>query len=155
MFKIPKVRYLLFATLTSISLTQIVQAQETTSLTVVVNGIRHQKGEICFRVFADANGFPSGDTDGVASGCTKISGSYAKKEFSGLKPGRYAVAVIDDQNGDYKLDTDFFGIPQEGFGISNNPRVSISTGSPSFSKASFPIRKNTQIKINMKYSLDP
>ena len=67
----------------------------------------------------------------------------------------YAVAVVDDQNGDHKLNKDFFGIPQEGFGISKNPPVSISTGTPKFNNASFQVDKNTSINIFLKYSLDP
>jgi uncharacterized protein (DUF2141 family) len=72
-----------------------------------------------------------------------------------LKPGAYAVAVVDDQNGDRKLNSDFFGIPKEGFGISKNPTVSIVTGTPKFRDASFVVNKNTKVNIQMKYSLDP
>lgn len=71
-----------------------------------------------------------------------------------MKPGTYAVAIVDDQNGDRKLNKDFFGIPTEGFGISNNPTVSVQTGSPEFRDASFLLNKNTTIKIVVKYSLD-
>ncbi len=85
---------------------------------------------------------------------TLVKGSSGTKQFYGLKPGTYAVAVIDDQNGNHKLDTNFLGIPQEGFGISKNPTVSISTGAPKFQQASFSLRKDITIKIFMKYSLD-
>ncbi|MFO0171847.1 MAG: DUF2141 domain-containing protein, partial [Aphanizomenon sp.] len=50
---------------------------------------------------------------------------------------------------------DFFGIPKEGFGISQNPTVSISTGTPKFKNSSFKVDKNTTINIFLKYSLDP
>ncbi len=131
-----------------------VNAEPTYTLTVIVNGIKHQKGQICVRVFANKEGFPLDDTSEVKSGCVRITGSSVKKQFSGLKPGMYAVAVVDDQNGDYKLNRDFLGIPQEGFGISNNPTVSIKTGIPKFSNASFLLQKDTTIKILMKYDLD-
>ena len=109
---------LLIATLLTISFTEIAQAESTTSLTVIVNGIRNQTGEICMRVYNSEKGFPTSDKSGIQSGCTKITGGSVKQVFSGLKPGNYAVAVVDDQNGDHKLNKDFFGIPQEGFGIS-------------------------------------
>ena len=64
-----------------------------------------------------------------------------------MKPGTYAVAVVDDQNGDRKLNKDFFGIPKEGFGISKNPTVSIQTGTPKFRDASFVVNKNTTVNI--------
>ncbi|MFH7029702.1 MAG: DUF2141 domain-containing protein [Heteroscytonema crispum UTEX LB 1556] len=146
--------YCLLATLVSFGLTKPVNAEPTATLTVIVNGLRPQNGQLCLRVFSNEQGFPMGNT-GVKSGCTKITGSSVLQKFSGLKPGNYAVAVVDDENGDRKLDTDFFGIPKEGFGISNNPTVSIQTGTPSFNKASFSVKKNTTINILMKYKLDP
>ncbi|WP_191755862.1 DUF2141 domain-containing protein [Komarekiella delphini-convector] len=155
MLKISQLHHLLLATLMSLSLAETVHAEQTATLTIAVNGIRHQKGEICFRVFANEEGFPLSDTSEVQSGCAKITGNSVKKVFSGLKPGAYAVAVVDDQNGDRKLNTDFFGIPKEGFGISKNPTVSIQTGTPKFRDASVAVSKNTTLNIVMKYSLDP
>jgi len=152
MFKIVN---LFIATLLTISFTEIAQAESTTSLTVVVNGIRNQTGEICLRVYNSEKGFPDNAKSEVKSGCTKITGNSIKQVFSGLKPGNYAVAVVDDQNGDHKLNKDFFGIPEEGFGISRNPVVSIRTGTPKFKNASLKVDKNTTINIFLKYSLDP
>lgn len=137
------------------SLSYEINAQPTSTLTVVVKGIKHQKGQICIRVFASEKGFPLGKTGEVKSGCTPITGNYVKKQFTGLKPGTYAVAVLDDQNGDHQLHRDFLGFPQEGFGISNNPTVSVLTGVPKFRDASFALQKNTTINIFMKYGLDP
>ncbi|WP_373527734.1 DUF2141 domain-containing protein [Nostoc sp.] len=149
-----KLSHVLLATLVSISFAKTVNAEPTATLSVVINGIQHQKGEICFRVYAGEKGFPMSNTSEGKSGCAKITGSSVKKEFSGLKPGTYAIAVVDDQNGDRKLNKDFFGIPQEGFGISKNPTVSIQTGAPKFRDASFVVNKNTTVNIIMKYSLD-
>ncbi|MBN3924654.1 DUF2141 domain-containing protein [Nostoc sp. NMS4] len=149
-----KLSRVLLATLVSISFAKTVNAEPTETLSVVVNGIHHKKGEICFRVYANEKGFPMSSTSEAQSGCAKITGTSVKKEFSGLKPGTYAVAVVDDQNGDRKLNKDFFGIPKEGFGISKNPTVSIQTGTPKFRDASFVVNKNTTVTIIMKYSLD-
>jgi uncharacterized protein (DUF2141 family) len=155
MMKLAQLRHLLLASLLSLGCISVVNAQTATKLTVVVNGIRHQKGDICFRVYASEKGFPMSDTSEVQSGCTKITGKSVTKHFYGLKPGKYAVAIVDDQNGNRKLETDFFGIPKEGFGISNNPKVSIQTGTPKFYKSSFTVSRNTTINISVKYSLDP
>jgi uncharacterized protein (DUF2141 family) len=40
-----------------------------------------------------------------------------------LPAGSYAVQVMHDENGNGKLDTNVMGIPVEGYGFSNNPRV--------------------------------
>jgi len=45
------------------------------------------------------------------------------------------MAVIHDENMNGKLDTNWLGIPKEGYGFSNNARG--VAGAPSFSAASF------------------
>ncbi len=144
-------------TIAGISLATIVNAESNPTLTVVVNGVRSQQpdgGQICMRVFSGNKGFPNSAESGVKSACVPITGNSVTKQFSGLKPGIYAVGIIDDENGDEKLNTDWLGIPKEGFGMSRNPTVSVTTGTPKFGDASFPVRKNMTININLKYSLD-
>ena len=145
----------LCAALASLSFPKTGTTEPAAKLTVVIDGLRHQNGQVCLRIFADGRGFPQGDTSEVKSGCTKITGHSVIKQFYGLKPGTYAVAVLDDEYGDHRLHKNFLGIPEEGFGISNNPTVSVLTGTPRFQDASFSVRKDTTIRIVMKYSLDP
>ncbi|HYW19224.1 MAG TPA: DUF2141 domain-containing protein [Nodularia sp. (in: cyanobacteria)] len=154
MWKMTHFTRVVVATLLSISFAKIVNAEPTATLTVVVNGINNQKGEICMGVYSRAKSFPLSTNDVITSACVPNKGSNLIHNFSGLKPGNYAVAVVDDQNGDRKLNKDFFGIPKEGFGISRNPTVSIVTGTPNFHDASILLRQNTKINILMKYSLD-
>jgi uncharacterized protein (DUF2141 family) len=59
----------------------------------------------------------------------------ASFEFSDIKPGKYAIAVIHDENCNGKLDTNMFGIPKEGYGFSSGAEVTMSA--PSFSDAVF------------------
>ena len=153
MVKASKFSPFLLATLASLGFARTVTAS-TAKLTVIIDGLRHQNGEVCLRIYSSERGFPRSDTSEVQSGCTKITGSSVTKEFYGLKPGNYAVAVLDDEHGDHKLHTNFLGIPEEGFGISNNPTVSVLTGAPKFKDAKFSLTKNTTIRILMKYSLD-
>jgi small-conductance mechanosensitive channel len=51
-------------------------------------------------------------------------------------PGTYALAVIHDENMNGKLDTNWLGIPIEGYGFSNGAKGLF--GAPSFSAARFP-----------------
>ncbi|MEL7245283.1 MAG: DUF2141 domain-containing protein [Cyanobacteria bacterium J06573_2] len=154
--KIIKYCGLLFFTLTSLGLAFETDAVENSAnLTVAIKNLKNQKGQVCLRIYDSENGFPLGNSNKSKSQCLKIDGNSLKQEFIGLKKGTYAVAVIDDQNENNKLDRDFFGIPEEGFGISNNPKVSIKTGIPKFKTASFSLQQNQKIDIEMKYSLDP
>ncbi len=40
--------------------------------------------------------------------------------FSNIPPGTYAIAVFLDENGNYELEKNIFGIPTEKYGFSNN-----------------------------------
>ena len=79
-----------------------------------------------------------------------IGSGKATVTYYGLKDGVYAVAMIHDENANGKLDTNFIGIPTEGIGVSNNPRL---TGAPGFDEAKFKISGNTAITITAKYFL--
>ena len=145
-----------FFTLASLGLAiQAHAVEDSANLIVSIKGIQHKKGQVCLRIYDSESGFPLGNNSEFKSQCIKITGNSLEQKFTGLKKGTYAIAVIDDQNENNKLDRDFFGIPEEGFGISNNPTVSIKTGTPNFKTASFSLQKNQKIDIEMKYSLDP
>jgi uncharacterized protein (DUF2141 family) len=66
---------------------------------------------------------------------TQIEGEDASFEFSDILPGKYAIAVIHDENYNGKLDSNMFGIPKEGYGFSSGAEVTLSA--PSFSDAVF------------------
>jgi uncharacterized protein (DUF2141 family) len=51
--------------------------------------------------------------------------------------GRYAFAFAHDEDGDGELDRDILGIPQEGYGFSNDVRPALSL--PSWHSAAFPV----------------
>jgi uncharacterized protein (DUF2141 family) len=50
-------------------------------------------------------------------------------------PGMYAVAIYHDENGNEKFDKTWMGLPDEGYGISNNPKIFLSA--PAFDEAKF------------------
>lgn len=127
---------------------------KTSALTVTVLGLQNQNSQICLRVYNRESGFPLSDKSEVHSECSEATKNSVTIKIPNLKPGTYAVSVVDDRNRDYQLNRNIFGIPQEGFGISNNPPVSAATGLPKFQDASFILKENQTIDIKMKYSLD-
>lgn len=66
----------------------------------------------------------------------KIRKAQARCDFEDIPPGTYAMAVVHDENMNGKLDTNWLGIPTEGYGFSNNAKAVLSA--PPFSDASFP-----------------
>lgn len=66
-----------------------------------------------------------------------------------LKPGKYAFKYFHDENDDEKLNTNFVGMPKEGFGFSNNAKGTF--GIPSFDKMIFEVTKSDTIKCTPTY----
>ncbi len=119
------------------------------TLQVHVSGFRDDRGAAGGLVFASATGWPEDKTKAVVQGGFPIANRQATEQFQ-VPPGRYAVVVIHDENSNMKLDRNFLGIPKEGFGFANNPRVMLSA--PSFQAASVPVAcPSTEIGIRLIY----
>ena len=63
-----------------------------------------------------------------------VTGTVEQKVY---RPGTYAVAIYHDENGNKKFDKNFFGLPTEGFGFSNNPGILF--GPPDHDEAAFEV----------------
>lgn len=125
-------------------------AQYKGDLTVQVEGLKGQKGLLCYKLFSGSQGFPDSNEKAVKKDCIKITEEPIKLTFKNLTAGSYAVAVFHDTNGDRKLNRNSAGMPLEGYGFSNNPAV--KTGPPKFGQAVFLVAgPNTGIRIQMKY----
>jgi uncharacterized protein (DUF2141 family) len=147
----PSISLLLLSTLGGLLMSSSTNAVSTSSLAVAVNGLRNQKGSICFALFAGEQGFPNRSDQAIAARCVPAQ-TTVTTTFNQLAPGRYAVAIFHDANGDGKLNTGFLGIPKEGFGFSRNPKI--GTSAPSFQDTAVAVAGvNTQIQINLKYLL--
>jgi uncharacterized protein (DUF2141 family) len=80
----------------------------------------------------------------------KVRDTQARCDFAEIAPGAYALAVIHDENMNGKLDTNWLGIPTEGYGFSNDAKALFSA--PSFSVARFPYDGRTlDLTINLHY----
>lgn len=67
-------------------------------------------------------------------------------------PGYYAVALFHDENENRHFDTNFLGIPVEGYGFSNNPRLTL--GPPPLKEARFSVHAgDNPISIGLTYYL--
>jgi uncharacterized protein (DUF2141 family) len=91
-------------------------------LTVTVSDVRVQTGQLKIAVVGSAEGW-DGKAEPVAVDAARPAGAEAVFRFTDLAPGSYAVQVMHDENDNGKLDTNFVGMPIEGYGFSNNPHV--------------------------------
>ena len=121
-------------------------------LEIKFTGIKSSKGQICINLFDGSTGFPDGGKGSnlKVGRCAPIDKGTAQMVFASLPYGNYAIAAIHDTNGDTRLNSNFLGIPQEGVGFSNNPKIRNSA--PSFNESQFSITgSKTELEIKMHY----
>jgi len=73
----------------------------------------------------------------------RISGGRSEVRFESVPFGEYAVKCFHDRNSNGKLDTNFLGIPVEGYAFSNGARRTF--GPPSYEEAKFEFAADGQI----------
>ena len=69
--------------------------------------------------------------------------------FKDLENGQYAIRYFHDENKNEELDTNFIGIPKEGFGFSNDAIGKF--GPKDFSEWLFEISGDTSLTMTTKY----
>lgn len=111
-------------------------ATENCKLLVHIDGFRNQKGDAGVTVFTSPDGWPENNDKAFMHGGHPFTGDKTTVELQ-LPAGRYAIAVIHDENSNHKLDRNMIGWPKEGFGFANNPKVGLSA--PSFDAAAMQV----------------
>lgn len=128
-------------------------AQQGATITVKVTELRNAKGIVRACMTTDEDRFPK---------CRGVAGAYGATAqahegsvsftFTGVKPGRYAVALLHDENSNGKADRALGMMPKEGFGFSRDAKVRM--GPPKFSDAAVDIgAEDRTLTIRMRYML--
>ena len=92
------------------------QAQETQ---VKVTGIRSAKGKIVLNVFRNNETYDNRQPCKVFAFDKKELANGSLTVTCRLESGIYGITLVDDENGNGKIDKSFIGMPKEGFGFSN------------------------------------
>jgi uncharacterized protein (DUF2141 family) len=116
-----------------------------------ITGLRNARGDVGCLLFNQADGYPEVHAKALREIHAAIDGSRATCEFKRLAPGTYAAIVFHDENLNGHLDKNFLGVPQEGFGASNNVRPRFSA--PGFQEAGFAVKAGAAsvLSIQMGY----
>ena len=112
------------------------------NLTVEITGLENNKGQVIVALL-DSNEKDLSDLK------TPIVNKRSKVTFRNLKDGQYAVRFIHDENRNNEFDTNFIGIPKEGFGFSNDAIGRF--GPKDFSEWLFEVNSDTTIQISATY----
>ena len=116
------------------------------TLTVVVQGVKSDQGLLRMGLYNSEKEFMKTRWQSKGS---KAKVGELQLVFENVPPGTYAISVFHDANENGKLDSNFAGIPKEGFGFSNNAMGMF--GPPSFEEAKFAFEGEKKIEIMLKY----
>ena len=121
---------------------------QTYDLSVTITGLKSTDGGIQIGLYNNKNSFPlvDGQYRLFYFSVKDFSGTYTIKD---LPVGEYAVAIFHDKNSDMICNTNFLGIPKEGFGFSKNFKPKLS--SPDFEDCKIDLNSNLIIAIKLIY----
>jgi len=116
---------------------------------ITITGVRSVKGKVIVQVFKDNASYQDEkpykkivfEKKGIINGTLAIS-------FN-LEAGTYGFTLVDDENGNGKIDKNMIGMPKEGFGFSNFFMEKMKK--PSFDDFKTNLKPQSKIVIKVKY----
>lgn len=121
-------------------------------VTVSITGMRSTKGVVRACMTGDAARFPKCAGDPRSHRLVVPASGSLKLTFKGVTPGRYAIALLHDENNNGKADRALGMMPTEGFGFSRDAPVRMAP--PAFIDAVVPVDgRNLNLSIKMRYLL--
>ena len=135
---------LVISFLIGIILSSSSQEKESFTLTIEISGLKSNKGTVITGIYNSQIGFLKKQ---YKSDVSKIKNKKATIVFKNLTFGEYAVSFIHDENKNNKMDTNFFGIPIEDYGCSNNAKGFM--GPPKYQDAKFLLTRSKTIQIKI------
>lgn len=127
----------------------VTPAPKTATITIKVTGFRNDTGKAGFALYNSPAGFDKDET--FREGIVSLSKRTATITFRDVPLGAYRAGAFHDENNNGKLDENMMGIPTEGVGLSNNPKISV-TNIPTFDKIKFNVGAGEQaIEFKIQY----
>jgi uncharacterized protein (DUF2141 family) len=119
-------------------------------LTIIVNNVQQDAGQVMLALFNSAEDFPKTISQGTLALAKERSPSgQVRLSFKGLAPGQYAASAYHDIDGNSKLNANLMGIPSEPYGFSNKARGNF--GPPAFKEAAITVgEQDMTIEISLK-----
>lgn len=122
------------------------------TVTVTANNLRSAEGVVRACMTTNPKRFPKCRGDAAAYSVVVPAGTTVTFSFKGVKPGRYAIALLHDENDNGKADRALMMMPTEGYGFSRDAKVRM--GPPKFDAAAFNVGTANQSQtIKMRYML--
>ncbi|MFZ1744084.1 MAG: DUF2141 domain-containing protein [Pontixanthobacter sp.] len=127
-------------------------ASDTFTVKVTATDLRNSKGVVRACLTSTVKQFPKCSGDADYQSIVVPAKAQVTLSFKGVKPGRYAIALLHDENNNGKADRALMLMPKEGFGFSRDAKVTM--GPPKFNAAAFDVTSTDQTQvIRMRYML--
>lgn len=144
-----KLKYLILLMVFALQFATAQKKQPGSTIVVQLNGIKENAGQVLLSLFNKEEGFPTQPEKAFRWSKAKVTSTSLIISLDGLPPGKYAIAVVQDENMNEVMDRDWLGLPSEPYGISNN--VSNTFTPPTFEEAKFTVSgKRDTIRIEMQ-----
>lgn len=112
--------------------------------------LRNTSGKVLAALYNNEKAFMKDEKQAVATAQTTVSANKSAQIVFEVPYGEYAFALLHDENGNGKMDTNMLGIPKEGYAASNNAKNSL--GAPKYADARFKLDKpEIRQRIEMIY----
>jgi len=126
-------------------------APTTGQVTVHLSGFRNHTGKALLALFTSKKGYPEKGKLAFKRAAAPIRHNAAKVVFRDVPAGEFAVVVLHDENGNKKMDKNFLGMPQEGWGVSRNPKTRMRPPNWGESALRLDAGASVRVDIKMKY----
>lgn len=121
-------------------------------IAVTITDLRSAKGVVRACMTTNPKIFPRCREDPASHRLVVPAGTRVELMFTNVKPGRYAIALLHDENNNGKADRALGMMPKEGFGFSRDAKVQM--GPPKFGDAVFDYKGDAAVlTIRMRYML--
>jgi len=108
---------------------------------------KHDRGEVRCALHDRKNWMGARSGEAIA----KPKKGRAVCAFDGVPHGAWAISVHHDENGDGEMETNFLGIPKEGWGVSRNAPAG-AFGAPDFDDTRFVVSDEpVSLTIKIRY----
>lgn len=136
----------------AVALTAMAAPASAGEVIITITDLRSTKGVVRACMTTKEDIFPRCIKDPASHRTVVPAGEEVEIRFDGVEPGKYAIALLHDENDNGKADRALGMMPKEGYGFSRDAKVRM--GPPKFKDAVFDIGDGTErLTIKMRYFL--
>jgi len=113
------------------------------TLVIHVQGVSPKGGTLRLGLYDEAR-YPDDESTPVASADVEAQTGETVITLNNVPPGTYAIQTYQDVNSNSKMDTSWFGFPEEPFGFSRDARPRLTK--PRFPAVSFEVAPGVNVQ---------